>query len=172
MGAAGACAWAPDGALGGGFCAGLGGELWGGFCAKAGVSEPPASAPDKKAARRARASRVNCRWFSPAKMAGARIAGERKDFRVPQRVFIVMVAPRDSVPRGRCCLYLPKVERGRSECCYICGSIYSVRKDCAWRWPGEGLFQGHPSQFDPESGHQILARRKMALSSLASVVVP
>jgi hypothetical protein len=162
--------------FGGGFwagvCPGLCVGLCVGLCAKTGEAEPAASAPARKAAKRVRTSRVTECLCSRAKMAGLEIASERKSFRVPQRVFMMIMAPRDSVPKGRFCLYLPSVERGPSACCYTWGPIYSFRE-------GLRLDSGREKGFSRGIRHSLtqkaatdLGAVKITASSLISVPVP
>jgi hypothetical protein len=89
-------------------------------------------------------------------------------FAVHLRVLMVIFTPRDSVPMGHFDLdkiswNVPRISVVTSDkpgCCYTEGLfLESGRK--------KGLFQGHPLQFDPESGHKVLAQSRNAKRSLA-----
>ena len=120
-----------------------------GFCAKVGETEPVAIIPARKAASRVRAVSGIVHLLSATKALGSRIASGGNGLRTPQRVFMTMIAPRNPAPGGDGFIYIcPEwnVSRVRS---------VTLARQLSWRVAGRRAFQGHPSSFDPESGHKI-----------------
>src|SRR5215472_2028712 len=76
-------------AVGVGFC--------GGFCAKVGETEPAARIPTRKAASRVRA--VSRNVYLAKESSGLKITSRENGLRMPPRVFMTMIAPRNPAPK-------------------------------------------------------------------------
>jgi hypothetical protein len=93
----------------GGFCAGL--------CAKAGEMGPAASRNASKAASGDLVPREAGRFTATSKLDWFRVRSGVERLEVPQRVFMMVFVPRDSVPTGRFDFH-QLVKRVVNPCCY------------------------------------------------------
>ena len=126
-----------------------------GFCAKVGETEPAAVIPTRKAASRVRAVSRIVHLLSATKALGLRIASAGNGLSMPQRVFMTMIAPRNPAQEDGFIYICPEWNVSRVRSVTLAGQLITTGKDYPGEWPGEGPFQGHPSSFDPESGHKI-----------------
>jgi hypothetical protein len=136
-----------DGAgFGEGFCAGL--------CAKAGKLGPAASKNASIAASRDLASGEAWR-FAATTLKSFKEHRGMKHLAVPQRVFMMVFAPRDGVPTGRFDSH-QLVQRAVNPCCYT-DPVDVPRQEIAnlGDQPGERPFRGQPSKFGSEGGHKV-----------------
>jgi len=139
--------------------AGFGGGLCAGLCANAGKLGPAASKHvSKDASKDASKDLAPCEAWRFAATTDLRSFKEHRGMKhlaVPQRVFMMVFAPRHGVPTGRFDFH-QLVQRAVNPCCYTDRSRRAAtRMANLGDQPGERPFRGQPSKFGSEGGHKV-----------------